>query len=250
MKKMLLALSPLIVVAIGVVITVLVLVYTSIDTQKSANTISLGGLIIGSLAATATLAAVIIAYGAIIDNRHQAREDWEHTQKLAREERQHQVRPVLVPISDISYPLHTIVPIQKIDIQNMGNGPAFNVHCALYFSHTTWSSSWNNGPIPANSPYTITYEQGVDNIGLGIEASVDGKYHLYNNNDPIYRAGRLTMTYRDLFDIMHVSIFAYIVPTPGEHRWVQLAIKSGIKKDLEDLDNERVPSSRRIKPRY
>jgi hypothetical protein len=83
---------------------------------------------------------------------------------------------------------------------------------------------------------------------MGMQVSVDGKHHLYNKDDQNYRPGRLTMTYRDLFNIQHVSIFDYVVPAPGEYRWVQLAIKSGIEKDLEDLDYEKVPSTRRIKP--
>jgi len=251
MKKMLLAFSLLIGVALGVVITVYVLALASIGTQKAANSISLGGLMISFLAAVATVSAVIIAFRAILDNRKQAREDWQHTQQLAREERQHQGRPVLVPKSDISnfaaLP-NKVETTQEITIQNMGNGPAFNVHCALYFPLGNWYSSWNNGPVSANSPCTITFERGSDNIGLGIKDSVDGKYHLYNDEDTNYRAGRLTMTYRDLFDILHVSIFDYIVPASGQHRWVQLAIKSGIEKDLEDLDNERVQNWRRIKP--
>lgn len=250
---MLLVFSLLIVVALGVVVTVLVLVTreTNIGTPMAANIISLVGLGISFLAAIATVSAVVIAFRAILDNRDQAKEDWQHTQQLAREERQQQGRPVLVPMSDISnfaaLP-NRVEPTQEITIQNMGNGPAFNVHCALYFYQSTWYSSWNNGPVSANSPCKITFERGTDNIGLGIKDSVDGKYHLFNDKDTNYRAGRLTMTYRDLFDILHVSIFDYIVPAPGQHRWVQLAIKSGIAKDLEDLDNERVQNWRRIKP--
>ena len=251
MNKMLLAFSLFIIAALGVVITVLVLVVASIGTQMAANIISLGGLIISFFAATATVAAVTIAFWAILDNRDQAKADWKHTQQLAQEERQQQGRPVLVPVSDISnfaaLP-NKVEPTQEITIQNIGNGAAFNVHCALYFQLNIRYSSWNNGPVSANSPCTVTLDNGKDNIGLVTETSIDGKYHLYNKDDPNYRAGRLTMTYRDLFDILHVSIFDYIVPVPTEHRWVQLAIKSGIKKDLEDLDNERVPSSRRIKP--
>lgn len=221
------------------------------DTQQAANVINLIGLIVSFFAATATVLAVIVAFHAILENRKLAREDWQHAQQLAREERQHEGRPVLVPISDISNfaPLpNRVEPTQEITIQNIGNGAAFNVHCALYFSLSNWYSSWNNGPISAGSSCEITVDNGPDNIGLAMKASVDGKYHLYNDNDPNYRAGRLTVTYRDLFDMLHVSIFDYVVPGPHEHRWVQLAITSGIKKDLEDLDNERVHNSRKIKP--
>ena len=56
------------------------------------------------------------------------------------------------------------------------------------------------------------------------------------------------MTYRDLFGITHVSVFEYIVPAAGEYRWEQLSIKSGIDKDLEDLDNARLPALRKTKP--
>ena len=219
--------------------------------QLAANVISLIGMIFTALAAAATVAAVIVAFRAILDNRKQAQKDWEHTQQLAQEERQHQGRPVLVPISDISnfasLP-NKVEATQEVTIQNIGNGAAFNVHCALYFPLGNQYSSWNNGPVSAGGTYKIIADRGPDNIGLGIKASVDGKYHLYNDNDQNYRPGRLTITYRDLFNILHVSIFDYIVPTASEHRWVQLAITSGITKDLEDLDNERVQSSRRMKP--
>jgi hypothetical protein len=133
MKKLLLAVSLFILVGLGVVITVFVFVQANIDTQKAANTISLGGLIISFLAATATVTAVVITFRAILDNRNQAIEDWQHTQQQTREERQHQGRPILVPISDISnfaaLP-NRIEPTQEITIRNMGNGAAFNVHCA------------------------------------------------------------------------------------------------------------------------
>ena len=214
------------------------------DTQLATN-------IINIIVAVATVAAVIIAFRAILENRKQARDDWKHTQQLAQAERQHQGMPVLVPISEISNftPLpNKTMPIQEITIQNIGNGAAFNIHCVLFFSLSNRYTSWNNGPVSASSSWKITLGQGQNNTVLGMKNSVDGKYHLYNDNDPNYRAGRLTMTYRDLFDIQHVSIFDYLIPAPREYRWVQVAIKSEIEKDLEDLDNESLQRSTRMKP--
>jgi hypothetical protein len=216
------------------------------DTQLAANWISLG-------AAITTLLVVIGAFWAILDNRKQAQKDREHAQQLAGEERRHQSRPVLVPAGDVlnfkDLP-NRVAETKPLAIQNIGNGPAFNVHGALYFFNNIWYSSWNNGPFAANSSGTIVFEHGkADDIGLAINKTVDGKYHLYNDGDSQnYRPGRLTMTYRDLFGITHVSIFDYIVPAPGEHRWVQLSITPGIDKDLEDLDNERVRTWRKTKP--
>lgn len=209
--------------------------------------------IINAIVAIATVSAVIIAFRAILDNRKQARDDWQHTQQLAQEERQHQERPVLVPTGDVlnftDLP-NRVAPAKPLKIQNIGKGPAFNVHGALYFYNNIWYSSFNNGPVGAGSTYEIIFEHGVDTIGLAISTKIDGKYDLYNKEDPHYRPGRLTLTYRDLYDVTHVSVFDYLAPVPNQYRWVQLSIKSGITKDLEDLDNERVPSSRRMKPNH
>ncbi|HEU5384241.1 MAG TPA: hypothetical protein VFV38_53295, partial [Ktedonobacteraceae bacterium] len=194
------------------------------DPQTSANWISAVGIIVSFVV---TLAAVIIAYIALRANNQLARDAWSHTQtqaqedrehgqNLAREERQHQMRPILVPAGDILYfermAKETLIS-HVVAIQNIGNGPAFNIHCALYFSSSLWYSSWNNGPLAAQSqPLEIVFDKGTDNIKLGMKNSVDGTYDLYNDENPRYRAARLTMTYRDLFETMHVSIFDYVVP--------------------------------------
>src|SRR5437660_5263042 len=58
--------------------------------------------IINSGVAIGTLILAIVAIGAIFQNRSQARKDWLHTQQLATEERQHQVRPIIVPIGEFT----------------------------------------------------------------------------------------------------------------------------------------------------
>src|SRR6266496_1102384 len=140
------------------------------DTPLMTNLINL-------LIGLATLGAVIVALFAIRENRKQSREDWLHSQQLAIEERQHQSRPIVVPLGEISHhtqdgnvdweQTHQISPppqpgppgttdagtrtvTQEIMLLNMGDGVAFNVHSILYgpmpapgFQYI----SWNNGPI-------------------------------------------------------------------------------------------------------
>jgi hypothetical protein len=214
------------------------------DSQSLAN-------IINAIVAIATLGAVVVGAIAIKDNRKQSRENWQHTQQLAQEERHNQEKPILVPVGDISHVAslpNRVEATQEIIIQNMGKGIASNIHCALYFTSGTAYSSWNNGPIASQQTFPITFDRGSDVIGLGEATTVDGTFHLYNPRDIRYCPGRLTMTYNDIFDMRYVIVFDYLIPEPGKYRWSQLVLKSGIQKDLMDLDYERVQNSRKSKP--
>src|SRR5258708_1646329 len=103
-------------------------------TQLASNIISAGAALI-------TLAAVIVAIVAVFQNRNQARDNWDHTQQLAREERQHQSRPVLVPVgqiapTEIGRDIHIAGGVLNwnyqgtisLKLHNMGGGAALNVH--------------------------------------------------------------------------------------------------------------------------
>lgn len=241
------------------------------DTPLAAN-------IINALVALATFTAVIVGAIAIWYNRKQAKEDWQHNRQLALEERQHQSRPIVVPVGELSHHtpdgsvdwehLRQIVPppppgppgtsvagtepiTQTIMLQNMGEGVAFNVHCILYGPHTVAADqyvSWNNGPIQGKDHLQIVCGHG----GMVLEAhdKVDGVHVLYDSSEPNYRIARLTITYHDLFDRKHVSIFDYIhhFMPPREHRWMHVATKSGIEYDLEELDNQGQHQSVKRKP--
>lgn len=208
-----------------------------------------------------------------------AKDERDHTQLMAQEERQHQARPILAPIDERFFygpngsidwqpyrgtsfqqaigdgAMRThVLPAnqgtepstQKITLRNMGNGPAFNIHIILYGPDSSSYTSWHNGPIAGGGSLEIVADHGI--TSLEEKTTVDGAYLLYNPSDPDYRLARLTMTYYDLFDILHASIFDYLLLPSREYRWMHLSTKSGIKKDLEDLECEKAPNTRRIKP--
>ena len=239
------------------------------DTLLAAN-------IISALVAVATFGAVIVGAIAIWYNRKQAKEDWQHNRQLALEERQHQSRPIVVPVSELSHHtpdgsvdwehLRQIVPppppgppgttvsgtepiTQTIMLQNMGDGVAFNVHCVLYGPHSPVGDqyvSWNNGPIQGKSTLQVVGEHG--RMALAADTKVDGAHLLYDASEPQYRVARLTITYHDLFDGKHVSIFDYILLNPQDHRWMNVATKSGIEYDLEELDDQQQSPYTKRKP--
>src|SRR5260370_923500 len=64
------------------------------DTPLAANIIN---LVVG----TSTFLAVVVALGGIWLNRKQAGEDWLHSQQQAKEERKHQIRPIMAPKQEI-----------------------------------------------------------------------------------------------------------------------------------------------------
>jgi len=225
------------------------------DTQIASN-------IINSVVALAALAAVVVSMVAINENRKQRREDWLHAQQLATEERQHQVRPIIVPVGELTpsaaayaalYQSNGIViwNLQdkiKLTLQNMGGGIAVNVHCVLYGPepiHTSQFVSWDNGPV-GNNPVEFLCEH-PDQLHLAPDDSIDGVHPLYNtdptsSSNPIeYRIACLTVTYHDLFGIKHVSIFNYTL----KHRWACVTIskippvKENARLDLKELNDQK-----------
>src|SRR5712692_3772363 len=141
------------------------------DSQIATNIISI-------VIALITLGAVLVAIKAISENRIQAKDNWSHSQQQAKDERKHQIRPIMAPEKEIvnqsmmvndpnprgrvdkqlytsdqridwSWP-HPI----RIDLRNMGNGPALNLQCILYGNEDATQSqfvSWDNMPIEARS---------------------------------------------------------------------------------------------------
>ncbi len=132
--------------------------------------------IINSVVAVATLAVAIVAVIGLRENRRLAREDWLHSQQLATVERQHQSRPIVVPVGELSHhtpdgqvdwspydtaseqamdqiarqaaysegEYHSVSGAtreheqntQQFILQNMGDGVALNVHSFLYGPQT------------------------------------------------------------------------------------------------------------------
>lgn len=232
--------------------------------------------IINSVVAFATLAVAIVAVVGIRENRRLAREDWLHSQQLATEERQHQSRPIVVPVGELSRHMsdgsvdweyqrqivppppppdpgtsvQTMEPVtQVLTLQNMGEGIALNIHSVLYgpsASAGVQYVSWNNGPIQGKSSIEIVGSHG--GMILDRDTKADGVHVLYDPSEMDYRVARLTTTYHDLFGKRHVSIFDYInMPSKG-HRWMHVATTSGIEYDLEELDNQQQPPTAKRKP--
>lgn len=80
------------------------------------------------------------------------------------------------------------------------------------------------------------------------QTKVDGTHLLYDPSEQNYRIARLTITYHDLFERKHVSIYDYLRISPKEHRWMHVATKSGIDYDLEELDNQQQSPYTKRKP--
>ena len=221
--------------------------------------------IINSLVAIGTLIVAVVAIVAIFQNRSQARNDWLHSQQLATDDRQHQSRPIIVPVGEFEsvspylargntpYKGDGLVnwaypdPIQ-LELQNMGGGVALNVHCVLYGSepiHISQFVSWDNGPI-GKGPIHIKYEH-PQQLFLNPDDSIDGIHPLFDTSpnspsNPVeQRIACLTVTYHDLFEIKHVSIFNYTL----EHRWICMAtsripsLNGKPPLDLKELNDQK-----------
>src|SRR5216683_6587035 len=170
------------------------------ETQLAAN-------VINSVIAVATLSAVMVAFIAIHRNREQAREDWGHTQELALKERQHQNRPIIAPKNEISHNTVTYYSLEtgksneslytsehkinwswpheiRLNLHNMGRGPAFNLHCVLYGPEDTCQSqfvSWDDGPVEEKSSIDVELLHSSE-LRLFHNDSVDGKHPLYDKS--------------------------------------------------------------------
>jgi hypothetical protein len=223
-------------------------------------------LFVQAVSAIISLFAVIAAFVAIFIQRRQFKEDWQMTLAHAEKERQLQSRPVIVPIGpklacDANGQVHwelqyisdgmgssTSPDQQGITLQNMGSGPAFNIHSVLYGPNPALHlqcGSWHNGPIEGGGTAKIYYYNGQTDLGK--QTKVDGIHVLYNDSDSNYRVARLTTTYHDIFGLKYVSIFEYLHPPSGEHRWMHINTTM-VQKDLEELDYDRLPSSMKRKP--
>lgn len=189
----------------------------------------------------------------------------EENRRLTTEERKYQSRPIITPKGEVS---HTTPPLSvenlytseqrinwgwqheiRIAMDNLGRGPAFNVHCLLYGNEPACQNqfaSWNNGPIGAESTMTIELTHSSE-LCLFHKDSLDGEHPLYDqsldapSNPGLDRIACLTITYHDLFGTKYMSIFNYTL----EHRWVCMVIdkiplvKENAPFDLKELNNQR-----------
>jgi hypothetical protein len=194
----------------------------------------------------------------------------EESRRLATEERQYQSRPIMAPEREIfnssmmgtdpntgqKVERHVYTSEQRIDwswpypiridLRNMGNGPALNLHGILYGNEDTNQSqfvSWDNMPIEARSPITIELRHSSD-LSLVHGDMVNDKHVLYDKspdsstNPWLSRIARLTLTYHDLFGTKYVSIFHYTI----EHRWIHVVteeITGSPARDLKELNTQK-----------
>jgi hypothetical protein len=225
--------------------------------------------IINLFVAIGTIGAVIVALVGIWLNGKQAKNDWDHSQQLAREERQHQSRPIIVPRKEIFHNTITYISLEtgesseniytsehtinwswnheiRIKLHNMGSGPAFNLHCVLYGPQATCQSqfvSWDNGPIEEKSSMDIDLMHSSE-LRLFHNDSIDGKHPLYDmsldspSNPMAYPIACLTITYHDLFGNKHVSIFHFTL----QHQWIHVPTEKIPGKpplDLKELNAQK-----------
>lgn len=194
----------------------------------------------------------------------------EESRRLATEERQQQNRPIIVPKKQIIQRTPTYYNMNtgqsqgerfhtsdhginwaynhtiRIPLQNMGNGPAFNLHAVLYGPQASSHSqfvSWDNGPVEAKGPLDIDLMHSTE-FRLLHDELVDGKHPLYDRTlDPSahseeYQIACLTLTYHDLFGKKYVSIYHYTM----QYQWIHVAtseISEGGSFDLKELNDQK-----------
>jgi hypothetical protein len=227
-------------------------------------------LAIAGIAIAGILAALHANKKQIASSESQLNKQIEENRRLATEERQHQSRPIIVPKEDIIQTTATTLDRStgqiggerfytsdhtinwaynhsiRIPLQNMGNGPAFNLHAVFYGSGNTSHEqfvSWDNGPIEANGSLDIYLEHSTE-LRLLHDESLDRKHPLYDRsldspeNPWVNRIACLTLTYHDLFGKKYVSIYHSTL----QHRWVHVAtgeISGDGSFDLKELNDRK-----------
>jgi hypothetical protein len=211
-----------------------------------------------------------VALYAIQQNRKQTKENWDHSQQQVKEERHHQSQPIVVPVGEFTpsaivsgpglYMSNGIVNWNyqgkiRLELQNMGRGVALNVHCILYGSDSMYTAqfvAWNNGPIGKN-PIQVIYEHSPQLL-LSPGDSIDEVHPLYDTSPPSSsnpaedHIACLTITYQDLFEIKHMSIFNYTL----DHRWECVtigkipAINEKPPLDLKELNDQKRQQARKL----
>lgn len=207
-----------------------------------------------------------VAIWAVLASLHANKKQIEENRRLATEERQHQSCPIIIPLgaiphamNDLGQVLYTQEPLSelkgniqwglqnsnaRIQVMNIGTGPAFNIHCVLYGSDSAYENqfvSWNNGPIGHGTAETIYFRHPLqDEFYLERNDSIDGKHPLYypfTGPNPNRAQACLTISYQDLFDNKLISIFDYTT----DHRWVRVFVSipssPKIALDLKELND-------------
>lgn len=191
----------------------------------------------------------------------QVRKQIEESRRLATEERHHQLRPILAPKKEIWGNAVTYMSLETgevseslyapdgriywnwphalgLHLENIGNGPAFNIHAILYGPENTSQSqfvSWNNGPLAEKSPGDIFLDH-PNQLRLFHNDTLTGRYPLYDKT--LNHNACLTITYHDLVGKKHASIFYYTL----QRQWIHVAteeIAGEPPLDLKELDDHK-----------
>lgn len=189
----------------------------------------------------------------------------EENRRLTTEERKYQSRPIIAPKGEVSHniPLsaENLYTSEKrinwgwqneirIELDNLGRGPAFNLHCLLYGNEPACQNqfvSWNNGPIGAESTTIIDLAHSSE-LGLFHKDSLDGEHPLYDqslnapSNPALDRIACLTITYHDLLGSKYMGIFTYT----SQYKWLHVVTKELTGEhslDLKELNRQKKQNS-------
>lgn len=231
-------------------------------------------IIIGIANVAAQLIVAVVAIGAvwaslrankkqIASSKTQLSKQIEENRRLATEERQHSSRPIIAPKKEIhqtsanSYDMNTrqttgerlytsdhsinwaYSHAVRVPLENIGNGPAFNLHAVLYGSGSSCHQqfvSWNNGPLETKGSLNMELEHSTE-FRLLHNESADGKHPLYDRspdspeNPWENRIACLTLTYHDLLGKKYASIYHYT----QQHQWIHVATREISEEGLFDL---------------
>ncbi len=225
--------------------------------------------IVAGVAVWAVLASLHANKKQIKASEAQITRQIEESRRLTTEERRHQSRPIIAPREEVFHNMVTYFNPEtgkssediytseqkinwgwqheiKIKLDNVGHGPAFNLHCLLYGNEPACQNqfaSWNNGPIGAESPITIDLTH-PSTLYLFHKDSLDGEHPLYDqslnapSNPALDRIAWLTMTYQDLLGTKYMGIFTYTV----QHKWLHITTKEIPGEhplDLKELNSQK-----------
>ncbi len=221
------------------------------DSQLAANIIAIVSACVSAIAAVATVVAVWVAVIAIRDNRKQAEETDQGTN-----------RPLLVPegillLANEQNPKWLgwgEYQLTDLHIRNMGPGVALNIACVLYppstyvidgkpsenYQEEHWTC-WLGSPIAPGEKVEELLRKG-DGLFYAHRKyiQVHGREYTFNappeplnklkEKEPMHLA-RLIITYQDVFHRKHASIFDLL----DKIGWKLVAFEEDIKEDLHDL---------------
>jgi hypothetical protein len=194
------------------------------------------------------VASILFSSIQIRDSRKQikeAREQARIAQAQAIESEQNLHRPLLVPSGKIE--LSTLdqpdwgKPL-AVTVSNVGPGVATNIRGWLFgsidFIGTLRTASRYKFALPEPIPHTGTAPCTAPSIQLAFSA--EDKIGGYDLAAPSKMSARLTLTYHDIFNNKHASIFDYYV-WGGEVRWKSVAFPK-VEQDLDELEQAQIRS--------